>query len=384
MPRNVAGKKARCNSCGYIFTVPAAERKPETGTIPVEPGPAGGPKPASVQEDHGEPGDWLGEFAQQESTAEAAGHPAERPAKGSGSEPAEGQSTHSVEDRPPTRLLDFADKDDIIEPPTPRPGRPQFASGSSLSDEARSAVVEPTRSYWTELAGSFFFFLDGGSLVTFTVIVLANLWTVPLSAAGPIGYAGLAIVSGYLCTFYMSVIKETAGGEDELPNIWIDDIWSDLVFSIFRFAATWGWVLLPATCFALIEFANSNRVDWNIVLLLAVIGLLFWPVVLLGVALGGSFHGLWPHTIVLTALVAPLPYLAMCGVLLLAAAITSLPYTDFYAKAIDQVATRTNQSFFWMAVVVNSALSAYAMIGAMRALGLYCRHYKRRFPWVAE
>jgi hypothetical protein len=386
MPRNVAGKKARCNSCGYIFTVPLADPSPQADRlagIPLEggdepestplPGPTVQIKPSQSTE---EVGDWLGEFAAQESTAESV---APKPAPGS-----EADSGAATNNKPAPALLEFADKEDILAPVPSTPRRRLSETPTAIADEERSGVLGPTRSYWADLATSFFFFLDGPNLVTFIIIVLANLWTVPLSFAGAIGLAGLCFVSGYLCTFYMAVLKETAAGEDELPNVWIDDIYSDLIFSIFRFAGTWAWVLLPASIFALVEYVNFGQVEWNIVKLLGIIGLFFWPVVILGVALGGSFHGLWPHTIIITALVAPLPYLAMCAVLLIAAAITVLPHTDVYLSAISLVATKANRSLFWTVAMVNSGLSAYAMIVAMRAVGLYYRHYKRKFPWVAE
>jgi hypothetical protein len=411
MPRNVAGRKARCNSCGYIFTVPSTDLNPEeSGTaggrlasIPLEGGDR--PEPAATSpaplEPAGEIGDWLGEFAAKESTAESAA------SKATGdTAPGEASSApQSQGEKPSAMLLDFADKEDILAPPAKLPRRHLTETPDSIADEARSGVIGPTRSYWADLAASFYFFLDGGSLITFIIIVLANLWTVPLSFAGPIGFAGLVFVSGYLCTFYMSVIKETAAGEDELPNVWIDDIYSDLIFSIFRFAGTWAWVLIPAICYAVFDLINfgpglrnmimgvlfqsgKGPLDFlahrEVFMILATVGLFFWPVAILGVSLGGSFHGLWPHTIIMTALVAPLPYLAMYGVLLVAYGITLAPYTDLYADAIAALANTTNRSLFWTVTVINSGLSAYAMVVAMRTVGLYYRHYKQKFPWVAE
>lgn len=405
MPRNVAGRKARCNSCGYIFTVPSAELNPpvdKLAAIPLEGGERSEPMAAETAPARpgGEIGDWLGEFAAQESSAESVTPPATRDILSTG---ADSQNCSAGED-PTAGLLDFADKEDILAPPPPTPRRRITETPTSIADEERSGVIGPTRSYWADLAASFVFFLDGPSLVTFIIIVLANLWTVPLSFAGPIGLAGLCFVSGYLCTFYMSVIKETAAGEDELPNIWIDDIYSDLIFSIFRFAGTWGWVLLPAMSYALFDlvnfgpglrgtvvtvlFSKATLLDClthrEVFMILATVGLFFWPVAILGVSLGGSFHGLWPHTIILTALVAPLAYLAMCCVLLVAYLITLAPYSDLFAKGIAALGNTTNRSLFWTVVVINSGISAYAMIVAMRAIGLYYRHYKRKFPWVAE
>ncbi len=282
------------------------------------------------------------------------------------------------------KLIDFLDGAVEEEPPaTVLPERPHDID-MHATDAERSGILEASRPYWLDLITSFVFFLDAGSFVTFLIIILINVWTVPLTFAGPVGAMGLGILSGYLCTFYMTVILETASGEDELPNVWIGNVFDDLVVAGFRFIATVAWVLLPASCLAIIEFVNLGYVHWNAVLALAGFGLLFWPVVILGVSVGGGFYGLWPVTIIRTALCAPLAYLAMCAVLLIAAGIAALPHMPVYHQALAKLSGQTNKSLFWLIIFVNSTISAYAMIVAMRAIGLYYRHYKRRFPWVAE
>ncbi|MBI4578247.1 MAG: hypothetical protein HY718_01000, partial [Planctomycetes bacterium] len=345
--------------------------------------------------DSGEAGDWLAVFAQAEHDAGPAGG-ADRLRDGTTS--ADGPPVDEAEasgaarafptrTRPPegeAKLLDFADKDDIIAPPARLPPRVRETSRDEIADEDRGGITEATKPYWIELIGSFLFFLDGGSFVTFIIIILVNLWTVPLSFAGLFGLVGLLLISGYLCTFYMTVILETASGEDELPNVWISSVLDDVILSGLRFVGTWIVVLLPAVLFALIEYVNLGTVHWTVVTLMAVVGLFFWPVVILGVAIGGSFHGLWPLRIMRTAAAAPLAYLAMCAVLLIAAGLNAMPHMQFYQDAAKSLAGTTGQSLFWLMMVVNSAISAYSTIVAMRVIGLYYRHYKHKFPWVAE
>ena len=76
---------------------------------------------------------------------------------------------------------------------------------------------------------------------------------------------------------------ETAAGEDELPNIWISNVFEDVVLASLKFAGTWAWVMLPASFWAVIEFINFGDVHWKVVLSLAAAGVFFWPVVVLGV-----------------------------------------------------------------------------------------------------
>lgn len=393
MPRNVAGRKARCNSCGFIFTVPVPELNPERphplGAIPLEPaaepsapGLPSAPSRESAQASPDELGDWLDEFAEHEGAAASALPPA-LASDSTGSGPGSAGAGSPAE---PASLLEFADKPDILAPPVATPHRRSMGPADSRADEDRSGVIEPTRSYWADLAGSFLFFLDAGSFITFVVIIIINLWTILLGHAGCLGWIGSIVVAGYLCTFYMAVIRDTAAGEDELPNIWIDDVVNDLLLSIARFVGTWLWVLIPAAISMLVGHFLTGEIPWTLAKILALVGVFFWPVVILGVALGGGFHGLWPHVIVRTALGAPLPYLAMCGILLMASAITTIPYSDTYKTVVNAVTTRTNApiSLLWTLTVLNSAAGVYAVILAMRIIGLYYRHFKRKFPWVAE
>ena len=58
---------------------------------------------------------------------------------------------------------------------------------------------------------------------------------------------------------------------------------------------------------------------------LVLLGLLFWPVLVLFVAIGNTLRSLWPHLVIGTILFAPLEYLAICGILIVAVGIWLLP-----------------------------------------------------------
>jgi hypothetical protein len=107
-------------------------------------------------------------------------------------------------------------------------------------------------------------------------------------------------------------------------------------------------------------------------------------VVILGVSIGGGFHGLWPHTIIRTAAAAPLAYLALCGVLLVTAGLNYLPYAECSQPIVTAIATKASRGQLWLLTIAGSFLTTYATIVAMRAIGLYYRYYKRKFPWTME
>ena len=109
---------------------------------------------------------------------------------------------------------------------------------------------------------------------------------------------------------------------------------------------------------------------------LVLLGCAFWPVIILAVSIGGGFGGLWPHVILRTALAAPVAYVAIVATLALAVGLALLP--DMLLPA-----SRLGQSF-WALHTLNAVVTAYASIVAMKAIGLYYRHYKHKFPWAAE
>ncbi len=441
LPSNVAGRKARCNSCGFIFTVPSPELNPE-GPRPNAKGkpvasdgakqeqnqakpdvsqedddeewyPSSGKRPKTIEfDDESFEATWRTESDEDAGDDEIVSWDGLEHPKESTDADDEGEWYPSSGERP--KLIDFADAEPEEEKPKASVYSREAAAGAADfdgpgggRDEERSGIIEARRPYWAELAGSFLFFLDGGSFVSFIMLVVLNVMVVPLLSLGGylamIGAIASAMISGYMCTFYMSVILDTAAGEDELPNIGISNIVDDVILSALRFAGTVLWVLLPAGLFVIADYvyygipASKPAMGLGIVsrglplpehagiaLGLVIMGIALWPVVILGVSIGGGFHGVRPITIIRTAAAAPVAYAAMCVVLLIAAGLSAVPYWGAYRNAVFSLASKSNMGLLWTIAIFNSALSIYAMIVAMRAIGLYYRHYKRRFPWVAE
>lgn len=352
MPVSAAGKRARCRSCGAIFTVPDRNHDPARQPIPLE------PDRSDKTTDNGsadEPGSWLEEFARSESQ-ETDQAPATIMDVG-GEPPARAEP----EDIPAARTRRGVDEDHVS------------------PDEDRDWISRPEQPFWRDLLESFIFFVDARNFITFMFIIL--LVMVPKLLPLPVVAWVLGMLASfYVCAFFLNIVRETASGEDELPNVWISSIWDDVILPLVRFWGTWVWVLLPAIVVALYGLSEYGSVPWAIVKPLVVVGLFLWPAVVLGVSIGGSFSGLWPHVVVRTALAAPVPYLAVCGAVVAAYFIMVLPDTLVFASLagkLPALSTRAFESF-------SAALGVYAVVVAMRVIGLYYRHYKHKLPWVAE
>ncbi len=90
--------------------------------------------------------------------------------------------------------------------------------------------------------------------------------------------------------------------------------------------------------------------------------------------------GLWPHVVVRTVLAAPVPYLAVCGAILVAVSFQYVVDSDTVTALVGNIGVGPVIALAFL----SQALSLYASIVAMRVIGLYYRHYKQRFPWQAE
>ena len=382
LPNNAVGKRARCNSCGYIFTVPVPKGDEPVETIPfdTETGADIGPTDAIPLELESNP------FPNGRPKEYQAGH-IDGP-----------RVTWASDEEKDIGFYHIAPQGDILEPPIETPPYPTRLIQRSRHDEERDGVTGPSKPYLQEVIESFWFFINPGNTVTFVIMVFLHLgamgitwsmWNRPLRFG--FGFFGgrymvslPMLLGGYLGMFYMAVIKEVASGEDELPNPWPSDLTWGLVTDGFYFMGSTVLVLIPAVAYMCIEYANFGQVTFPIAVFVASLGLLLWPAMVLCVSIGGGFNGIWPHILIRTALAEPLAYLLTCFVILLAVGLCAVPSMEFYQKAVEAIAAKTGRSLVLIVALIQACLITYAMLFSMRVIGLYYRHFKQKFPWTAE
>jgi len=374
MPVSAAGRKARCQACGAVFTVPRPDYDPDTQPIPLEGSP---PQPPPTQDQEPSIGGWLADFARQEkSTA--------------------GDKPVVIESIASKSLSQELDREQAAREQA-RTSIPRISGRlpheeARLHDAERSGVIAPEVPFWEDLLKSFLFPLDASNLVTYLILGIAPFvcWWIPI--AGPFL---VLVVHLYLAAFCMEVIRETAAGEDRLPEtVWMSSA-IDLLSPMFQFLGATALAMLPAAIYVLATIEPGSTLElivWHFVRapqmpavqILAAVGLLFWPIIVLAVAIGGSFSGLWPHVVARTALCAPAPYLAMCGTLLIAAVVWVLPSTSLFDNLYIKAAQLLGRRGPLVIQLPQDLISLYGMIVAMRTIGLYYRHFKHKFPWAAE
>ncbi len=379
LPDTMAGQPSKCQVCNWLFTVPGHPCREDEDTPLVLKEGEWVEQPRQRPEQPGqrapyysvELGCWITTGGNEEYLPRSSEHPPELLKVEGEEELPEKRATY-----PPPIVLDEPDK-----APVPRyfPPRPQ-------PPEAEK------KSFWRDLVDSFVFFMDSGNLITFMMIVVISLVLEAVNFIPGINLmmSFLMLVmqlafAGFVFSFFLSVIRETASGADDLPQIvWINDWLDDLIRPMLHFLLTWLMVLLPAFL-ALVKMRMDDAViDWRIIGLLAAVGVFFWPALILAVSIGGGVVGIWPHTIIRTAVSAPLAYLAVWLVVLVAFGISVLAQSSWLYAGLIKIAPQNPFKAVMLLSIVSGTLNVYAMIVAMRAIGLFYRHFKNRFPWRAE
>jgi len=253
----------------------------------------------------------------------------------------------------------------------------------------RAEPDKPQRGFWEDAMLSFAVPFRGSGPFVLLILVALNAVHAFLSLAGFIGYAGRLIITGWLFSFYFSIILNTAGGEDDLPRFdMTGGPWESIIRPMLLYFGALVWVMLPLILWsAAIWFGGtiiSRRADVVVVLVLALIGLFLWPMTVLTVAIRGFSLEALRYDKQLLAIVRAFPqYMAVWLFLLVSVggAIATMFATSFIAAPSGE------EGFFLgtaVIVIATAVISAYFIIVAMRTIGLFYRHYKRHFAWIAE
>lgn len=259
--------------------------------------------------------------------------------------------------------------------------------------------VRPRTGFWSDVGWTLLFFISPGNLAVFMVT-----WLLSVGAAflGCFGW----FIQAFIVAWYMSIIAETASGEDELPNFSISHgLVDDVLVPNLHYWLTWAVLFAPAFGYAVFVLATVNAsgllspagTDPYTVLTssaataplaaLVVLALFLWPAALMCVSMGGLGSLLRLDLIVRAVVSSFLPYLL---IVLLVAAASIAPAMILQAAgvrlaggvALGGIAAAIKSMLIF--VVLASGVEVYFSIIAMRFIGLYYRHFKDRFPWDWE
>jgi hypothetical protein len=232
--------------------------------------------------------------------------------------------------------------------------------------------------YRAAFVDSWKLFTNPDNTTTLVFVLAAVFFKFLFGAQICCNYISFIVIWGWLLGFYTNIIYETAHDIDRLPEIYLGTSLTFLWYIIkpfFVFLWTLAVVELPYFI-ALGLMQDTNHANDNIwqmgigLLLLFILGLFLFPVAILTVSVGKDIMLLRPDYLFKPIFKAPGQYLVVV-VLLVASGVIGVQTRPF--TGLNLVLDAVN-------LVLGVATQVIAII-AMRAIGLFYRHYSCHFAW---
>jgi hypothetical protein len=259
---------------------------------------------------------------------------------------------------------------------------------SYRQDVAGDAIQGPQRGFWADAFTSFIYpFKGGGNVITFLITVGIACLKIPLGFAGCLGTIGMLIIFGWLSALYLSVIGETARGSEDLPGIRMEGgFLDDVIKPALKFIGAYAVVLAPATlCSIALGFGLIPGSLGFVIPIWIFVGMFLAPISLLLFSLDALSMVLRIDLIFLTIIRTILPYLAMWLMLILVGIIYMLSLSVEILTKVGMNSIIPQLTGLGLAGDVFFIFAeVYISIVAMRIVGLYYLHFKKRFAIVME
>ena len=211
--------------------------------------------------------------------------------------------------------------------------------------------------------------------LNFTIVIPGRSINVELPV--PLGTIWTIAAWGALFWYYMQIIYSTAFDTEELPQVYLGGfrkfLWN-ILKSIYMIFIILLIVELPYIIAVVIT--KSTGVEWPAFLnILKLACLFFFPIAILTVAIGKDLTMLRPDYILIPVFKAFKPYLVVAALLItFGALVLEMQTKQFNPSSKVTFLTTTGKLF------LNLATQIIAII-AMRAIGLFYRHYTCHLPW---
>jgi len=274
--------------------------------------------------------------------------------------------------------------------PAPMPMMPAAAATQTMPSSLRTERVQ--RSFWSDVGKSFTFLTDLDNTVV--IIGYALMMTIyPVIGMIPLlGFFAMFVFYGMLYAFYFDVVRTTAGGDDDLPSLseWDGFIDSALAPTL-SFVGTTLIASLPGIAAIVLTLESPGGASTAIIAAAFAIGWFFWPAIVLAVATLGWGLVLRADLLIRTPFSAFGAYLSVYGLLLVAGGLGWLGASAFLSDSTHRAMESMNVEpvsvlgvlFLAFESFVLNAIGISSSVIAMRAIGLFYRHFSQRFPWSA-
>ncbi|GJM24386.1 MAG: hypothetical protein DHS20C16_08010 [Phycisphaerae bacterium] len=253
---------------------------------------------------------------------------------------------------------------------------PASIEESDSSRKGKLAHVGGIGSYLKSCAGSAIFVADAGNFISFIfVMILAAMNAgVDMLTFTCLMWIPYIIIKGLLAAFFFNVVINASSGDTDLPDIGLSgDMYEDMIAPFFKMVATSLIVMSPLYVY-MFSVGITQVTTLGIAVTLG-IGVFFWPITMLVIALGGVSCFARPDQVLLTVFRTFVPYLVTCSVLAIAIGMT---WVLEFAMESATAALGGNQ---WAVATILWIVNVYCFIVAMQCIGLYYHHFKDRFAW---
>lgn len=342
-----AGRKVRCRKCGKTFRIPDG------------------------QADSASPADEFDLAAMANAEAKAPTH----------------QSPAAPAETASGSMFDRSDVSTAHDPGTPR---------SSHLPRTRPRV-----GFWADVGWTLIFFTTPSNMIMFGIIWILHFVALMAGFAPFFGWLASLFVTMFIISWYMSIIAETASGEDELPKFSVSGgYWDDVCIPAAQYAGSWLMLLAPAIIYYVMlslggfgstllllnalynpyGFVVSGDGD-PLLVALVVLALFLWPMALMCASMGGLTTLVRIDLIAVTIAKTFLPY-ALISLLVTASVVLPELITVTFATA--KTGTGSGLGTDVVILAISFALKIYFSIVMTRLIGLYYRHFKLRFAWDWE
>ena len=271
-----------------------------------------------------------------------------------------------------------------------------YAVGGSVASRGgrldMDVISPPTQSFWADALAAFGYpFLNTGNVVTFAIIIFIYCLEMPLiSFRGLMGLRGFSVlliffIEAWIAAIYLTVVLDTAAGSTDLPDLSMQDRGGACV----RYLSAFACALLPASCYFILLYFNLLppylQSSANLAFLIAA-GIFFTPLYLILFAFNATNMVYRVDLIFTTVFRTWLPYLSLWGMLLLVGIVKILPLASLLAASAGlNISVPTLPAFGGIfGQIAYDIIDIYLGIVAMRLIGLYYLHFKRRFTLVME
>jgi predicted Zn finger-like uncharacterized protein len=274
-------------------------------------------------------------------------------------EPSYSKSGLSLKTREPEEEEDETTSEET--PPPPPPIR-SYWTGTPPGEEED----QDTRPFLHRLPDAFAYPFQGSGLVLILVGTVCFSILDFFASFSPFGFIGTIFVAGYLCAFMMKIVNSSADGKKELPD-WPDvsDFLDDIVVPLFQVLWTGIFCFAPAIVYLI--FVHIDIVFW----LLIGLGILYFPMALIAVALTNSILSINPIVVLPSIIKVPVDYLVACILLGLLVALENF----------GQLLV----SFIPLAgLLLKNLFALYFVIVEAHVLGLIYHANQEKLAWFGE